>query len=215
MCIDTERFERARGRVIGIERQRLGIGTLSEKTVHAVLKNYYAPDEDMHEMPLYPVTIVYPIPHVKWLHWMDEETGEISPGRKSPKKGNAYQAFIELYKIRPFLKDPNLRLRLDLIDMEEYRLLNGWSRDKKKGSDRFDRIPLTFVEEVRVDRREDYMQFIPYEIPEEFTAKDFAACAKIPVRLAQTVLLILTDLLIVERIGKQGRSYLYRICEIE
>ena len=32
MCIDTERFERARGRVIGIERQRLGIGTLSEKT---------------------------------------------------------------------------------------------------------------------------------------------------------------------------------------
>ncbi len=166
-------------------------------------------------LPEFPVTIVYPIPHVKWLHWMDEETGEISPGRKSPKKGNTYQAFIELYKIRPFLKDPNLRLRLDLIDMEEYRLLNGWSRDKKKGSDRFDRIPLTFVEEVRVDRREDYMQFIPYEIPEEFTAKDFAACAKIPVRLAQTVLLILTDLLIVERIGKQGRSYLYRICEIE
>ena len=40
---------------------------------------------------------------------------------------------------------------------------------------------------------------IPYEIPEEFTAKDFAACAKIPVRLAQTVLLILTDLLIVEQ----------------
>ena len=147
MCIDTERFERARGRVIGIERQRLGIGTLSEKTVHAVLKNYYAPDEDMHEipienfvadifdgeavieiqtrsfqnmrrklaafLPLYPVTIVYPIPHVKWLHWMDEETGEISPGRKSPKKGNAYQAFIELYKIRPFLKDPNLRKRLE------------------------------------------------------------------------------------------------------
>lgn len=52
MCIDTERFERARGRVIGIERQRLGIGTLSEKTVHAVLKNYYAPDEDMHEIPI-------------------------------------------------------------------------------------------------------------------------------------------------------------------
>ena len=59
------------------------------------------------------------------------------------------------------------------------------------------------------------MQFIPYEIPEEFTAKDFAACAKIPVRLAQTVLMILTDLLIAERIGKQGRSYLCRIWEIE
>lgn len=248
MCIDEKRFEHAKNKVIGINRERQGIGTLSEKTVHAVLKNYYAPDTDMHEIPIenfvadiytgseiieiqtrafnnmrrkltaflpeYPVTIVYPIPHIKWLSWIDEETGEASPKRKSPKKGNPYQAFIELYKIRPFLKDQNLKFRFDLIDMEEYRLLNGWSKDKKKGSDRYDRIPLAFVEEVCIDRREDYMQFIPYDIPEEFTAKDFAKHAKIPVRLAQTVLLILFDLEIVERIGKDGRSYLYRIKEI-
>lgn len=248
MCIDIERFERAKSKVIGINRERQGIGTLSEKTVHAVLKNYYAPDTDMHEIPIadfvadiytgseiveiqtrsfhnmrrkltaflpeYPVTIVYPIPHVKWLSWIDEETGETSPKRKSPKKGNPYQAFIELYKIRPFLKDANLRFRFDLIDMEEYRLLNGWSRDKKKGSERYDRIPTEFVQEVCVDCREDYMQFIPYDIPETFTTKDFSRCAKIPVRLAQTVLLILTDLGIVERVGKDGRSYLYRINEI-
>ena len=248
MCINEARFEQAKNRVIGMNRERQGIGTLAEKTVHAVLKNYYAPDTDMHEipienfvadiytgseiieiqtrsfntmrrklaafLPLYPVTIVYPIPHVKWLSWIDEETGDVSQKRKSPKKGNAYQAFIELYKIRPFLKEPNLRFRFALIDMQEYRLLNGWSRDRKKGSDRYDRIPEAFVEEVCVDRREDYMQFIPYDIPEEFTAKEFAKCAKIPVSLAQTVLLILTDLGIVERIGKSGRSYLYRICEI-
>lgn len=248
MCIDGKRFERAKNRVIGINRERQGIGTLSEKTVHAVLKNYYAPDTDMHEipiknfvadiytgseiieiqtrsfntmrrkltafLPLYPVTIVYPIPHEKWLSWIDEESGEMSPKRKSPKKGNAYQAFIELYKIRPFLADSNLKFRFALIDMEEYRLLNGWSRDKKKGSDRYDRIPLEFVEEVCINCREDYMQFIPYDIPEPFTTKDFAKYAKIPVRLAQTVLLILNGLEIVERTGKQGKSYLYQIKEI-
>lgn len=248
MCIDEERFEHAKNKIIGIDRKRQGIGTLSEKTVHAVLKNYYAPDTDMHEIPIesfvadiytgseiieiqtrsfhvmrrkltaflpeYPVTIVYPIPHIKWLLWIDEETGEISSKRKSPKKGNPYQAFIELYKIRAFLRDNNLKFRFALIDMEEYRLLNGWSKDKKKGSERYDRIPLTFVEEVCIDCREDYMQFIPYDIPEEFTTKDFAKHAKIPVHLAQTVLLILFDLEIVERIGKEGRSYLYRIREI-
>lgn len=248
MGIDEKRFEQAKNRVIGINRERLGIGTLSEKTTHAVLKNYYAPDSDMHEipienyvadiytgteiieiqsrsfntmrkklnafLPLYPVTIVYPIPHVKWLSWIDEETGEASPKRKSPKKGNAYQAFIELYKIRPFLSSENLKFRFDLIDMEEYRLLNGWSRDKKKGSDRYDRIPQRLVEEVCIDRREDYMQFIPYDIKEPFTTKDFAKLAKISVHLAQTVLLILYDLKIVERIGKQGNLYLYHICEL-
>lgn len=245
MCIDEKRFERAKNKIIGINRERQGIGTLSEKTVHAVLKHYYAPDTDMHEipiegfvadiytgseiieiqtrafhtmrrklaafLPLYPVTIVYPIPHIKWLSWIDEETGEASPKRKSPKKGNSYQAFIELYKIRPYLKDTNLHLRLALIDMEEYRLLNGWSRDKKKGSDRYDRIPTVFAEEVSLDCREDYMQFIPYDIPEPFTTKDFAGYAKIPRRLAQTTLLILTDLGIVVRVGKQSNNYLYEI----
>lgn len=248
MSIDERRFEAAREKVIGGEKVQQGIGTLSEKTVHAVLKNYYAPDTDMHEipienfvadiytgseiveiqtrsfnamrrkldvfLPLYPVTIVYPIPHEKWLRWMDEETGELSVKRKSPKHGNPYQAFIELYKIRPYLSDPNLKFRFALLDMEEYRLLNGWSKDKKKGSERYDRIPIKFVEEVCIDRREDYMQFIPYEIKEPFTTKDFAKSAKIPARLAGTVLLILYDLGIVARTGKQGNSYLYEICEI-
>mgnify|MGYP006876755022 FL=1 len=248
MGIDERRFEAAREKIIGRDRERQGIGTLSEKTVHAVLKNYYAPDTDMHEIPIenfvadiftgteiieiqtrsfnvmrrkletflqfYPVTIVYPIPHEKWLSWIDEESGEASRKRKSPKRGNPYQAFTELYKIRPFLKNENLKFRFALIDMEEYRLLNGWSRDKKKGSERYDRIPTRFAEEVCIERREDYMQLIPFDLPEPFTTKDFGKSAKIPAKLAGTVLLILNDLKIVERVGKQGNSYLYRVCEV-
>lgn len=247
MCIDEARFETAMEKIIGKNRERQGIGTLSEKTVHAVLKNYYAPDADMHEipienfvadiytgteiieiqtrafnkmrrkleafLPLYPVTIVYPIPHIKWLSWIDEETGEASPRRKSPKTGNVYQAFPELYKIRPYLSSPNLRFRFALIDMEEYRILNGWSRDKKKGSERFDRIPVRFAEEVCINQREDYMQLIPYDMKEPFTAKDFAKAAKIPAGLAGVILLILTDLELVARIGKTGNSYLYEVRE--
>ena len=247
MSIDYERFDAAKDRIIGKNRERAGIGTLSEKTMHAVLKHYYAPDVSMHEIPLEsyvadiytgteiieiqtramermrkklesflllcPVTIVYPIPRQKWLFWIDEETGEVSDKRKSPKKGNPYQAFIELYKIRPFLSHPNIRLRLALIDMEEYRLLNGWSKDKKKGSERFDRIPLVFVEEICIDSYKDYMQLIPYDLPEQFTVKEFAKYAKIPVRLAGTVLLILFDLKLVDRVGKQGNRYIYEICD--
>ncbi len=243
MGIDEPEFERAKQKVIGAGRERRGIGTLGEKTVHAVLKHYYAPDENLHEvpvgqfvadictgteiieiqtrsfqnmrkkleafLPLGPVTIVYPIPHVKWLSWIDEETGEASPRRKSPKRGNVYQAFIELYKIRSFLPNANLRFCFDLIDMHEFRLLNGWSHDRKRGSDRYDRIPERFVEEIRISRRADYRQFLPDGIAEPFTTRDFAAQAKIPVRLAQTVLLILTDLAVVRRTGKEGRRYLY------
>ena len=222
---------------------RQGIGTLSEKTVHAVMKNYYAPDTDMHEipienfvadiytgqeiieiqtrafnkmrrkldafLPLYPVTIVYPIPHIKWLSWIDEETGETSPKRKSPKTGNPYMAFIELYKIRPYLSNPNLHLKLALLDMEEYRLLNGWSRDKKKGSERYDRIPVKFAEEVCIDRREDYMQFVPIDLEDEFIVKDFAKAAMVHEDTARLSLNILNYLGVVRRVGKKGNAYVY------
>ena len=52
--------------------------------------------------------------------------------------------------------------------------------DKKKGSERYDRISVKFAEEVCIDRREDYMQFVPYDLPEQFTAKDFAKARQNP-----------------------------------
>ncbi|MBQ8596774.1 MAG: hypothetical protein IJ409_03185, partial [Lachnospiraceae bacterium] len=180
--MDQQRFEDIKNKIVNSERQRFGIGTLQEKTVHAILKDYYAPDEDMQEIPIdgyvadiytgkeiieiqtanfnkmrdklncflpnYPVTIVYPIPQTKWLCWIDEETGECSAPRKSPVKGTVYKAFYELYKIKNFLPEDNLRLCFPLMEIEEYRLLNGWSKDKKKGSCRYDRIPLKLIEEV-------------------------------------------------------------------
>ncbi len=245
--MNAKRFEEVKIQYLNSRKERYGIGTLQEKTVHGILKDYYAPDKDMQEIPIngyvadiftgeeiieiqtanfnkmrsklesflpkYPVTIVYPIPHIKWLSWMNEETGECSPLRKSPVKGNIYKAFYELYKIKAYLNHPNLRLCFPLLDIEEYRLLNGWSKDKKKGSCRYDRIPVTLVEEVRFERVEDYMQLIPYELTEPFTVAEFSKAVKIKNHDAQTVLHILHYLNIIERCGKNGRAYLYQVTE--
>ncbi len=242
-----ERFEAARSKIVGLERERHGIGTLAEKTVHAILKNYYAPNEDFHEVPIenyvadiyidgriieiqtrnfntmrgkletflkqYPVTIVYPVPNVKQLIWIDEETGELSKKRRSPVKGNIYAIFKELYKIKLFLKNPNLHLRLVLLDMEEYRLLNGWSKDKKKGSTRYDRIPTALVDEITIDCLQDYLQFLPYDLPEEFTTADFAKKVKITRAVSQVTLNLLHHVGVVERVDKQGNAYVYRVVE--
>jgi hypothetical protein len=244
---DQQAFQEAKDKIIGVDRQRLGIGTLSEKTVHAILKNYYQPDEDYQEipienyvadiyqdgeiieiqtrqfnkmrnklsafLPLYPVTIVYPIPREKWVIWIDEESGELSKPRKSPAKGTRYTIFPELYKIKMYLKDPNLRLKLVLMDMEEYKLLNGWSSDKKKGSSRYDRIPTQLVEEIEISCMEDYMQFVPYELEGQFTVREFGKAAHIPAKLAGIVVNILNYMGTIERTGKQGKAYLYEVCE--
>lgn len=162
-------------------------------------------------LPLCPVTVVHPIPREKFLIWIDEESGELSTRRKSPKKGTPYDAFAELYRIKMYLKDPNLRIRLVLTDMEEYRLLNGWSRDKKKGSSRFDRIPTAVCQEVLIEQPEDYMQFVPPQLEGDFTVKDFAAAAHISRKTAGTAVHILHHVGMLENIGKQGNAYVYRI----
>lgn len=241
---DRNLFHNSCDKIIEKERMRQGIGTLGEKTLHAVLKHYLDPREEYHEkrccgfvadilaegeiteiqtrsfdklrrkldvfLENYDVTIVYPIPALKWVIWIDEETGEVTDKRKSPKKGSYYHAFYELYKIKQYLNHPNLHLRLMLINMEEYRLLNGWSRDKKRGSSRYDRIPVELEDELYIASVPDYGFFLPESLPEEFTSAEYAKSARLTLRQAQTALNVLTYLETVERSGKRGRSILYR-----
>lgn len=243
--MDKEAFEQAKLKVLLKQHEQHGFGTLQEKTVHAVMKLYYEPDIDYHEVPIegfiadiytgsriieiqngnfnrlrdkltaflphYPVTVVLPIPHYKWLIWMDEESGELSKKHKSPVTGSVYSAFPELYKIKNFLTHPNLSFAFPLVDMDEYRLLNGWSKDKKRGSNRYDRMPLALFDEIRFDRPEDFIQVIPYELEEEFTVKEFAKAAKIHSDLARVTLHILHSMNLVNRVGKRGREYLYEV----
>ena len=244
--MDRKIFHQAIERIVNQERERYGIGTLSEKTVHAVVKHYMEPNEDYHEvplegfvadifredavteiqtahfnvlrrkldkfLPLYPVTIVYPIPAVKWVIWVDPGSGAEVSRRKKKKKGSPYQAFNELYKIKSYLGDPNLRILFLFIDMEETRLLDGWSRDKKRGATKYDRIPLELVDEMLFERVEDYRMMIPPELS-GFTTREYAKSTKIPLSHAQTALNIFYYLNVVERIGKKGNSYLYEVRE--
>lgn len=238
-----EAFLRAKNFILGEGRQRLGIGTLSEKTTHAILKHTYCPNTDFHEVPikgsiadictgeeiieiqsagfyllkkkldkflsLMPVTIVYPVPHTKWLHWIDPDTGEIANKRRSPKLGTAMEIFKELVYIIPYLTNPNLHFCITLLDLEEYRLLDGWSKDKKRGSHRYDRIPLDIYDEIHLDCVNDYMQLIPYPLPEPFTSKDFQKASRLSPKMTGRALKVLRELQLIRQVGKVGNSYLY------
>lgn len=246
VLIDNIFFQNTCNMILQEERKRNQIGTLGEKTVHAVLKNYLEENKNLHErkigsfyadiaigdpvshiieiqtrnfnvlrkklsyfLTIANVTIVYPIPHIKWLQWIDIDTGEISNRRKSPKRGNICMILPELYKIKDFLKHPNINLHIMLIDMEETRLLNGWSKDKKKGSSRYDRIPICLKEEYKIEAVTDYKSFIPDDLPEKFTSRDYEKVCKLSRSKAQTALNILNYMEVVERVEKKGNLYIY------
>lgn len=157
------------------------------------------------------VTVVYPIPQVKHLSWLDTETGEIASKRRSPKKGSIYDAVKELYKIKYTLDNPRMNFCAVMLELEEIRYLNGWSDDKKRGSTRCDRIPISLIDEIYFNSILDYTKFIPENLPGEFTSADFAKCAKIRRNIAQTTINILSYLELIEKVGKKGRANLYKL----
>ncbi len=242
--VDQALFLRACEYVKGLEKGAMGIGTLSEKTIHAIMKYYYAPDPIYHEqkvgsfvadimidgeimeiqtrafnslrrkldafLPEHDVTIIHPIAHNKWLSWIDPGTGEISAPRKSPKTGTIYHLIPELYKLKMYLRHEHLHFIIPLIDVQETRILNGWSSDRKRGSHRNDGIPVGIYDEVRINTRQDYRILLPDSLSGEYTAKDYKRAARISDSAASTALNILFSLELVERIGKRGNAYIYR-----
>ena len=163
------------------------------------------------------VTVVYPITHFKWLLWVEPESGGVSSRRKSPRVGNYPDAMWELEKIKALLTHPNLRLCLLLVDLEEYRLRDGWSRDKKRGSHRYERIPLGLAGRLDLRSPADWRSpealaaFFPEGLPGPFTSKDYAKAARLSLGSAQTALRVLAHMGAAERVGKRGNLYLYEI----
>lgn len=161
-------------------------------------------------LELSPVTIVYPIHNIKYLRWVNPQTGEISPPRKSPKKGSPYSIFPELYRIKDYLLHPNLKLKIVMLDLEEYRFLDGWSQDKKKGSSRCDRIPTELINEITIDNLTSYQLLIPEALSTNFTSREYKSASGLSLKQAQTALLVLYYVGAVERIGKKGNTYIYK-----
>lgn len=251
--IDEESFEVAIKTITSKADRRNGVGTLSEKTVHAVLKYYYVPNEAYHEIKVgnyvadalfdgeiyeiqsksfftmknkldlflkdHDVTIIYPIPISKTITYIDPDTGEISKPVKSSKKGKLYDIVPEIYGIKDYLKNKKLHFILCFIEMDEYKILDGWSKDKKKGATKMDRTPRKIIGEFRIDKKRDFINLLPgytngrrdkdCPIPVEFTTKDIAELTGVHVSYAQTLLNVLCSLGLTYKIGTKGRCNIY------
>ena len=241
--MDPERFLAARETALLRIKGESGIGTLSEKALHAALKAYYEPDAESREITLggfvadivgedgiieiqtrgferlrdkltafleaARVTVVYPIVQKRWLCWVDPETGEVEPKKKSPKKEIPFDVFPELYKIKKHMQHPNFTLRLAVLESTDYKYLDGYGEKKKIRATRGERIPDALLDEITLRTPADYLALIP-ELPEPFTTKDLAKAVKRKISAAQAAVNVLYTVGAIDRVGREKNAYLYR-----
>ena len=249
--IDSDRFADATKRALQREKGLHGsVGTQNEKTLHAALKNYYAPFSDDQEVKLggyfadavgedgifeiqtrqlyklkeklgaflefSRVTVVYPSACVLGTVYINEDSGEIVK-ETPPRKINSYlKVFEELYSIRGFLPNENLRVIIARLNIQKRVYFRGnevpnlSSRNARKKC-RIEKIPLEFREEIVLGNKADYERFLPEDLPDEFTKKEFAKAAR---ESASSLRLeVLRTVGIIERTGKKGNSFLYKLSD--
>ena len=154
------------------------------------------------------VTVVHPLIEKKWSVWIDPQTGETTPRRRSPKRERPSDLLPELFWLAEYLDNDRLRFCIPIIEAEEYRILDGYGRDRKKRATRYERMPVSLIDELDFGGRE-LSRLIPEGLEGEFTAAEFTKATGLRGRRAYYALKLLCLMGIAERGEKKGRSYVY------
>ena len=170
------------------------------------------------------VTVVHPIPAVKYLSWINPEDGTVISRHKSPKRGRVRDVAKELYWLSDFIGNPRVSVRLLLLELEEYRMADGWSRDGKRGSNRYERFPTALLGDVTLTTPADYAAyFLPTALsaPDAegnyppFTAAAYAKASGIRGRATYSLIHLLEKLgLVQECEEKVGRARAWRCVRV-
>ena len=230
-----------------------GIGTLSEKRMHAILKNYICADVACHEIKVkdalgqadvkgngyvadvlrgsniweiqtgsmypmrakiawymqntpYVVTVVVPVPYRKYINWIEPESGTVQKRSAKPHVTKPTALASELYWLREHLQNPRLRFELLLLEVEEYRLLDGYGKEKKARASKYEKIPTALCGTVVLEKAEDFRMFLPDSLPENFTAAQYAKASGQRGRNAYYALHMLTGAGLLTEGEKIGRA---------
>ncbi len=243
LTVAKRRFDELLSFVAVNGRDALGIGTYSEKSLHFILKNFFEPDRDRHEvaykgyvadvmsdgkiteiqtatlsglrekldafLPDACVRLVFPIRKYKSIVWMDPETGEVKNTPKRRKSENIYALLCELIYIADYLRDPNLCITVVELAVDDYRYLDGWSHDKKKGATKLDTVPTELISVTDLIMPDSLYSFIPKELGSVFTRQDFAKATGLRGRALWALLKVLETQRVIEKTEPDGRRHRY------
>ena len=158
----------------------------------------------------YDVTVVYPIAFNKNIIWIDPQTGDVVAKNKSNKRGRAIEFLFEASKIRKHLKRDKLHFELLLIDMDEYKLLDGYGPDRKRRCTKLYKMPTELRECVLINCADDVRKILPPEITDgRFTFAEFERIIKMKDRRARYSLNTLIEYGIVREVDRLGRARIY------
>ncbi|MBQ8302972.1 MAG: hypothetical protein IJX97_05490 [Clostridia bacterium] len=162
-------------------------------------------------LPVSQVTVVYPIVERKSILYIDVESGESIPPKRSPKKGSLTSALPEISKIKNFIPHDNLRILLVFLDATETRMLNGKKKVGRHKTAKIDLMPTAINSIIEFRDAEDFAVLLPQKLNDEFSSLDFEKVSHLHAIELHNSLMLLLHLGLVTREKRGGRSYVYSV----
>jgi hypothetical protein len=159
---------------------------------------------------LRPLRIVHPVIIIKYIETYDTG-GTLIRRRKSPRRGDPWDLFRSLLYAPELPLQRGLTIELALIDVLEKRVQDGRGSWRRGGTSITGRELAAWRDSIVLKRPRDYRRFIPPVLGRDFTAAALAGGAEISPELAQKTLYVLYRIGVVERTGKEGRAFTYRL----
>lgn len=160
----------------------------------------------------YNITIVYPVVVKRVLNWVDPVTDQVIESRKSRTGKGIHSLQQELYGVQQYIG--KVKFQVYTLEADEYKYLDGTGQYRKNHSTKIDKIPTQIVSINTFENLSDYLNLVPDRLKDNqitFTSDVYAKDCKINLKLARTELLILNHLGLIDRVGKSGRRYLYKV----
>lgn len=239
--MDERAFLQACRQTMEEGRGKGGIGTLGEKTLHAALKKYLAPEELHREVRVgrYVADIVneagimeiqtgsfgrlrekldffldhYPVTVVYPVAAVKWLINVEADGSLSPRRKSPKRGGgWELLPELFSLREQLRRPRLGfLVPLLEVEEYRLRDGRGRRGYTRWERMPVRLLGEVAAPCREEAWRLLPPGLPQAFTAKDFRRLGRFSGMKGSLALSAARELGAIERIGSKGRAYLYQV----
>lgn len=157
------------------------------------------------------VHLIHPIAQEKWIVKQDPDPTVKQKRRKSPKRGALEHIFVELVSFPQLMLEPNFSLEVVLIQEEEVRHHTEGRRNwRRRGWGTHERRLLSIVQQQQFTNPADLGGLLPPNLADTFTTTDIAEGTQISTALAGKMAYCLRQMKVIEAIGKQGRSILYK-----
>jgi len=157
-------------------------------------------------LPTHQILLVHPIAREKWICRRD---GQQVRRRRSPRRGRFEDLYYELVGIPRLLVHPNLTLEVIFIQVEEIWQNDGRGSWRRKGWSIVERQLVSILERIVINRPDELARRLPSDLEEPFTVRELAEKAKLNPRLAAKMTYCLTEMGVLQIVGKRGRSRLF------